>query len=417
MNSESTMGAKAAPSPTSGKPQMVPPTRLVPITTEDRGPATFFHGRKRELRAFANTLRNANLSNGGTVFLIQGAPGAGKTALLHQCARRAAQDAWRVAVIDGNCLYSATALARRLTKAYAEKTTVPSGAAWKAALSSMVTILRKRDRPSHYARLPLEKILKEAATPGGLVLILDDVQNLRQQAQSSAEVMIAMTQNLNLIHNGRIGAPVILLAAGLGKSRPLFDELGSARFSHDCVRHLRQLSEAAERAVIRDWLVKAGGAHGDTGHLTRWIDTIAAECHAWPQHVQLHAPPAAQWLLRTGGALTEQLPAEVLAQGRKSRFQSYKGRLVGFAPAHIVAMAKLLAQMRPNAPFRRSDLIAAFQRGGAGTDAAAVFQVALRNGVVAERPSGLFEIPIPSMHNWMVQEYANPPGGAYGLAV
>ena len=72
--------------------------------------------------------------------------------------------------------------------------------------------------------------------------------------------------------------------------------------------------------------------------------------------------------------------------------------------------------MRPNAPFRRSDLIAAFQRGGAES-AAAVFQVALRNGVVAERPSGLFEIPIPSMHNWMVQEYADPPGGAYGLAV
>jgi len=54
----------------------------------DRGYARYFHGRKRILASFSLVLHRAideNLEGNGTIFLIQGAPGAGKTALLYKC--------------------------------------------------------------------------------------------------------------------------------------------------------------------------------------------------------------------------------------------------------------------------------------------------------------------------------------------
>jgi len=54
----------------------------------DRGRARHFHGRKSILSNFSRVLQYAvskNLESNGTIFLIQGAPGAGKTALLYKC--------------------------------------------------------------------------------------------------------------------------------------------------------------------------------------------------------------------------------------------------------------------------------------------------------------------------------------------
>ena len=60
--------------------------RHPPVTAAfDRGPAKYFHGRKQILNDFNELIARANLTDSGTTFLIQGAPGAGKTALLAEC--------------------------------------------------------------------------------------------------------------------------------------------------------------------------------------------------------------------------------------------------------------------------------------------------------------------------------------------
>jgi len=54
----------------------------------DRGHARYFHGRKTILADFSNILHLAvhkDYEHNGTIFLIQGAPGVGKTALLYKC--------------------------------------------------------------------------------------------------------------------------------------------------------------------------------------------------------------------------------------------------------------------------------------------------------------------------------------------
>ncbi len=82
-----------------------------------------------------------------------------------------------------------------------------------------------------------------------------------------------------MIHNGDVGRPVILLAAGLGMSEASFGELGISRFRGGCFVELGALEKDSERAVIQDWLVKEGGAKGNP---TPWIDQIAQKTHGWP---------------------------------------------------------------------------------------------------------------------------------------
>ena len=395
-------------SPRSGAPLVVPPRQLVPITSSDRGPATFFHGREQEITAFQKVKVDACASNGGTIFLIQDAPGAGKSALLHECARRAAEDGWRVAEITNDALYDPVALADAVDVPYATKSTVHREAGWRVGLSSAVALFRRgaEGMSSEYAGRALRKVLEAAATPNGLVLVLDEVQTLGKAVGTPHD--LTLTQTLEQIHNGKVGAPVILLAGGLGISRSVLGKFGISRFGRRRVMRLGRLSGRAERDVIRDWLVNAGGACGDSEYLERWIDTIAAECCGWPQHIQNYAAAAAQWLLDTGGVLTAQAPTEALAEGRDARVEYYDGRVEDLDRADRVALARLLRRAGDGCALDTSELIAAFSSSGAPEVAPDVLRRALHKGVVVQRRDGRFEIPIPSMHTWLVQEYADP---------
>ena len=106
----------------------------------------------------------------------------------------------------------------------------------------------------------------------------------------------------------------------LGPSQTAFGALGISRYSDGCVINLGCLSEAAEKAVIRDWLVKDGRIKGD---VTRWIHAIAAETHGWPQHFMCFAQLAARLLQQRDGNPTDADLSYVLAQGRQHKERYY----------------------------------------------------------------------------------------------
>ena len=76
----------------------------------DRGPAKYFHWRKQILVKFGNTLWCSEQKETGTAFLIQGAPGAGKTALLYKCEELARDREWDTAEISSSALWDLVAL-------------------------------------------------------------------------------------------------------------------------------------------------------------------------------------------------------------------------------------------------------------------------------------------------------------------
>lgn len=121
---------------------------------DDRGKAKYFNGRS-ELRAFVEYRRGAARSeHSGTTILIQGAPGAGKTALLHQLAEEARQDGWMIAGLEPQALYDPRLTAQILGKSYVIRTrrtirgnvNVVSGESEKERVedASALQVLKKR---------------------------------------------------------------------------------------------------------------------------------------------------------------------------------------------------------------------------------------------------------------------------------
>jgi len=74
---------------------------------EDRGPAEYFHGRGKIKNNFKNLIRKSleKERGGGSTFVIQGAPGAGKTALLYELEKLAKKRGWNVANIGVDALW------------------------------------------------------------------------------------------------------------------------------------------------------------------------------------------------------------------------------------------------------------------------------------------------------------------------
>ncbi len=234
----------------------------------DRGPAKYFHGRVRILANFDKLVKDSMKPRGASTFLIQGAPGAGKTALLDVLSKRAKESGWSIAEIDPPALWDPEELSYYLGKGTRAQITSVSG---QVGVDAVVKAEGKLDVAVQRHRPTTLKILAAGKRP--LLLILDEAQTLgTTNTPPSQELAGVATNVLNSIHNGRLKRPVILLAAGLGMSKASFVGLGILRFKGGCFVELGGLGKDSERAVIKDWLVKEGGAKGDP---TPWIDQIA----------------------------------------------------------------------------------------------------------------------------------------------
>ncbi len=89
------------------------------VVIPDRGPTPYFHGRTEIIDTFNRYINHyGNEQKGGTTFLIQGAPGAGKTALLDVLSSRAEEQKWEVSKISTEDLYTPASMAQSLGKSY-----------------------------------------------------------------------------------------------------------------------------------------------------------------------------------------------------------------------------------------------------------------------------------------------------------
>ncbi len=288
---------------------------------EDRGEAKYFHGRKGILADFKERLEFAEQDpkKKGTTFLIQAAPDAGKTALLHKCAELAEGQKWKVVDIGPSELYETNTLLRTLgrekeTQTKATTTSVDTYS--KGGIMDMIRAgigLSRSTTRAHAARSPLE-VLKSGE--GKLLIVMDEAQNFaRDFAPSPSKERHDARALIDSVHDGKIaGRPVMLLTAGLSATAGTFENMGVSRFKTNCYVELGPLKLEAERAVIQDWLQVEGRAKGDP---TPWIDAIARETHGWPQHVATYSQAAALQIRTDKRAMTPQGLQAVLDVGRR----------------------------------------------------------------------------------------------------
>ena len=370
---------------------------------EDRGEAKYFHGRTGILDSFQRRLKWAEQDpKKGTTFLVQAAPGAGKSALLYKCAELAEGQKWKVVDIGPSELCETNTLLRTLgrekeTQTKATTTSVDThskGGIWDV-LRAGIGLSRSTTR-AHAEQSPLE-VLKSGE--GKLLLVMDEAQDFAPSPSKERRDARAL---IDSVHNGKIaGRPVMLLTAGLSATKRAFKDLGVSRFKDNCYVELGPLKPEAERAVIQDWLQLEGRAKGDP---TFWIEAIMQKTHGWPQHVAAYAESAAIHLRATGRQMTPEKLKEVLEVGEMKRIKFYKSRADGIMRNERQCIARAMTNVETDGTIDKDTVIASLREEFSAEKAEEVFALALGNGIF-DLQGDSYVIPIPSMRRWFIANY------------
>ena len=210
----------------------------VEIPTGDRGKTPYFHGRSGVLRKFDRILSSAVVAGEGTIQLIQGAPGAGKTALVDQMERVATGRGWKSVEIDPQALWDVDAL----REFFPDRNILRKVSAKVIAGLSVISVDLGIKRSSK----TIKKILRSGNCP--LLLILDEAQMLGSSSKPVGVQALVASSVLKAIHNGKIGAPIILVAAGLKTTLTSLQALDVSRFGE---RNKAVLSRLSEESAVR----------------------------------------------------------------------------------------------------------------------------------------------------------------------
>ena len=293
----------------------------------DRGVASFFVGRSALIedieRAAASALRNASagLRYASPTQLIQGAPGAGKSALLAHLeqkwslAGKAAPHVLpvhlgelanpdRIAQAIATCLDPRRAERFRRTETRSGSIGVSGvGGGWAAETAP----------PAGFGALA--QMFPPERWERPLCLLVDEVQNLEP---AQAEV-------LQRLHEAVDGLPIAPVLAGLANARDVLAKRGISRLSVGAVHMLGRLEpgQPAEsvRAMLEGFRVEAAEAEA-----ARWAGLLEELSDCWPQHLRNGMSALAEGLLASGGALASVNEKTVLAGAEKRRLDSYRAR-------------------------------------------------------------------------------------------
>jgi len=360
-------------------------------TRIDRGRAEFFHGREAIRDRFQSLLNDARQLKQGTTFLIQGAPGAGKSALMHQMCEES--EGWKVARIGSQELWSPVAMAQALGKSYTLNKDVAGTVGIKFFELGGVKRVAGDASPT--------RILQRLSHYSGVILLLDEAQKLRKLLPQNIEVAV---DTLDAIHNGELEKPVMLLTAGLGIAKSVYKALDVSRFADGCINYLVCLNLEAERNVIRDWLTIAGGAQGDP---TDWIHAIADRSHGWPQHIICYARRAKDLLIETCGEMTHEGLQEVLAQGDQARNAYYAERVSEMPEEDIQIIANVFSAIDAGETVSKKDITNAIEEAYSREEAEKMFNDLLLQGVIARTANAQYDCPIPSFRAWLAANYGH----------
>ena len=399
----------------------------------DREASPFFGGRTDEIatveralkRIHEKTLEDGWRPAGGETILFHGAPGAGKSALLHHFAK-----VWRSSgrnapvVVDTELIHylDERKLARRIAEAAgpmiaasfrrSEATHSGSPTDVSGGIPGVVTGSGSAESGSQAENAPPElslaavkEALPESKRP--VVLILDEAHDLEGFAAETVRPVISQ------LHKGSHGGPFLTVFAGLAYSNAVLQERGIERFArgHECTVSALASEEATD--IVLRMLAKFR-VRGDKELKNQWAHTLANESCGWPQHLHVAMQALAMQILSasTPGRLEpvdSQFGSEMLRASAQAREQYYERRIdekLAVAPDLI---AETLQRIGSGA-FRANVLehIREATRPGQGSkslpkdfDAEMFLDRMIRRGVLQHAPGHKLVCPIPSLRNYI----------------
>ncbi len=323
---------------------------LVRADRAEVGREAFFCGRDAEYEMFRNavdSLRSGNI--GGGTMIFQGAPGAGKSALMLECAEAVrkhstAEEPWLAVSIKPDTLQCAAATAGliiRAANAESERLAAMSPATFPGKFNGLLDLgvkmlgelsdrgfgiagisLGGRTESGDVAGLPqlAEPVFADAAPllrQFRIAVFVDEAQNTPAAGMTRSV--------LDCLHNPPSEIPMVATCFGLSDTEAMLRKCGLSRFADERIVDLEPLSNADARTSIRRML----DAYyvGSSEEKSVWADALAKLSQGWPQHINRVGVAAGRVLRSNEGRLKRSLLKQAMAKGAERKDAYYKGRV------------------------------------------------------------------------------------------
>ena len=388
----------------------------------EAGREPFFRGRDAEYGVYrsAVTSLSEGIVGGGTM-VFQGAPGAGKSALMEECMeavrRHSTPEApWvAVAMNPGSLRYPDRVVREMLDAANAESERLRSRAS--GTLSRVLGDLLDRGRQilqeipdrdisvggvswsGREREVSASGVFSHAAPLLGrfhIVVCVDEAQNTPVDN---------MTRDaLDCLHRDPKGIPLVAAFFGLSDTQKVLRECGLSRFADERVMTLEPLPDEDAACAIRS----AFDAYGFTGMQEDrevWVNELAELSQGWPQHINRVAVAASRVICANGERMDGSLLEQALRCGRERKDAYYAGRLAaGSSRAWVYRGLALAAEENGDElSYDRIELLTEEVRGKTGQSMDDFLTNALHAGLLAPSRDipDHFRIPIPSLGDYL----------------
>ena len=398
----------------------------------DRNRARFFVGREAQIRdieqvcadAFAGFRAGRPLA--GTTRLIQGAPGAGKTALLSHMddvfsSAREPGGLWsrlfgrapNRSTQPMTLLIERTALANPADAALRIAECLDSGRAQQlrqtlgrsvganvgAAIGATVATA-----PSPPSFAELRRLFPPQDWKRPLCLMVDEVQNLESDEAGTLE-------NLHL---ATAGLPIVPVLAGLANARDVLARRGISRLNEDGVHTLGRL-ETGEPAEAVQRMLNAYGVETAGVDTERWAARLEEHSDGWPQHLQNAMRSLAEVLFEANGVLASVDEATVSARSLERRIRAYRARRSPRMQEAVFLLARVMAAV-PDTGLRLNEAVGVIgSRAGQGCGWSLPEGMSPRDfldhlvhrGALQSGEDDRLVCPIPSFRHFLMEEAAH----------
>ncbi len=398
------------------------------MDSRDRGRAAIFVGRQAELdqvRLCARQLlRRLDTSAPGAdlTTVIQGAPGAGKSALLEKIIEE-----WPLGGSESQPVavrVAAGALEQPMADLLAIMARQTAGD--PGIIRTLVRFFRSVSvNVAGLSEVTLglnpDQLTGQPLTP--VILLVDEIQSLWVGPGSEA-ARKQVSDNLRWLHTGEHGAPVFPVYGGLANSADLLQAAGLTRLSMGAERTLSRLSEVE----MAEWMDRFVEEHLSSARpaptiLKGWATALQRDSQGWPMHGRNFLIALAEDI-RTH----DWCPAAVDLDAVRERAQRLRGayyghRLSGELEGRHALVSRVLEPLERSGGWDRIGLVEAIDRAHqersekegdrgalpAGMTPEQALDRMLHAGLVQKTGIDKFTCPIPSLASYIAAKATLPP--------
>ena len=372
----------------------------------------------------------ANHQLPGATRILQGAPGAGKSAILATLQARALSSSRtpspRVLILGSGTITGPADILFPLARlvnpeaapaflARCSRTRTLEGSARLMGTGAAGRIETTRTHAGPESTLAAFRDWARELPPGAgitapLIIAIDEAQRFGRDPEDP------LAKLFRSLHDSNVALPLTLVLAGLSETA---DRAAAMGLTRGLTRHpVGALPERDVAALMPAWCVHFG--LDPRGHDERLL-RLAAPCEGWPRHLHFALQALGRAALGAEGDPARVDWAEIEDEAAASRIRYYQDQQSPAMRESVALVAAVLRELAPGA--RRADVIDGIDRhAGArpgrgrclprAMDAEEMTDHLIHQGALQEMPDGTITTPIPSFQTHLVA--AGRPGGGAG---